>query len=198
MYNNWIAGVLLFLLMSHTGFSQKIQYGFEGSKGYKSICQEASLGLYARFFKRIDVHFAWCEGKFNGNGITTGTKFILLKKKLQPYIGLGYTYGVGKPDKGTIYQEHKGVYKIWPNSLYCYDAGLIWDHKLYDDPESIFDGHFLIKLSCTYRTPVNAIKTEFIEGDYLAESEKALQQRLGKGFGGCLSLIVLLNTKKKS
>jgi hypothetical protein len=191
--------IILFLLcfgfeLLH-GQNKYIGCGFD--LGFKSLYQEGGLLVSTRFLK-IDLHLGYSKGRFNGNGISTGMRYSFIDAKYQPFVGLAYSRNYGHK---FLYSDglDSAVFKIKVNNFFYGELGIVRKINLTKAPERPNrQDIMLLVFSFSYRYSPVECKPIYIEGYSPLQYDKYLTTRIGNGFGGSFSVIILLDKSKNS
>jgi hypothetical protein len=188
--------LLIIFFTSISIYSQTTSFGGGFTAGYKSILQEQGVYGYVRIKRKLDVQAGYSiQGKYNGQGFGGGLRWIIIDKKLQPFIGAASSYNLGR--KVNLASDGvKGIYSVSSNSMIYGEAGVMFKYEK-SDTDTKTKLTLLLIASFTYRDALNKYSVNFIEMDYSKVAENNLYNRVGKGFGGSLGIIVLFNRIKE-
>ena len=108
---------LIFVLCFVSSDAQTFQLGIGGIGGYKSTYGSSGWFVVGKFFNRVSIDVGLNGEKIGGPGISSQLKYYFLKKKINPYLGIGYGYfsdsefytGDLEPDRSYYYTSYRNI-----------------------------------------------------------------------------------------
>jgi hypothetical protein len=188
--------IILFCILADTLHGQSRSLGLGFNLGFKSIYQEGGFVLYSRFHKQLDLHFGYSASRVNGKGISTGIRFAFFDANYQPFIGAAFSRNYGN-EFFYISQNDSLRVKVRANNFFYGEIGINRRMNLYKEPaDSKAQNVMLISLNFSYRyTPVKT-KLAYVDGNADLLNDKYFNTRVGSGFGGSITVVVLMDMSK--
>jgi hypothetical protein len=161
-------------------------FGLGANLGYRSSLGDKGFTLEYKYRNSLDCYAGISYAKFNGFGFSSGSDVFILKRRVQPFVGISYNWQSGD----TFYLGGDSLdrtdFRVESNSHLIGIAGVRF--LIHFDDQDVKS--FLAVLPyISYRYYLKSASAIYTDGVYDIDLETRIDKRLGNGIGVGIRII---------